>query len=298
MSFWDNIVSYFNRYFAITSINVLDVIEILIIAFLFYEILVWFKKTRAWALFKGILFILIAVLIAAIFNFTTILWIASKTLSVGIIGIFIIFQPELRKALESLGSRKGVFNKLFNNGSGRNYVSEKSIEELVTAVSELSRSKTGALICIEEEISLDDYINTGIKIDSSISTQLLLNIFIDKTPLHDGAVIIREDRIKAATCYLPLSNNKEINKKYGTRHRAGVGLSEVSDAFVIIVSEETGHISLGLSGKLIEDVDPFELKTRLLKLQETEEKSGLFSKFKKGKKDDEVQADTSEVGDK
>lgn len=298
MSFWDNIVSYFNRYFAITSINVLDVIEILIIAFLFYEILVWFKKTRAWALFKGILFILIAVLIAAIFNFTTILWIASKTLSVGIIGIFIIFQPELRKALESLGSRKGVFNKLFNNGSGRNYVSEKSIEELVTAVSELSRSKTGALICIEEEISLDDYINTGIKIDSSISTQLLLNIFIDKTPLHDGAVIIREDRIKAATCYLPLSNNKEINKKYGTRHRAGVGLSEVTDAFVIIVSEETGHISLGLSGKLIEDVDPFELKTRLLKLQETEEKSGLFSKFKKGKKDDEVQADTSEVGDK
>ena len=298
MSFWDNIVSYFNRYFAITSITVLDVIEIVIIAFLFYEILVWFKKTRAWALFKGILFILIAVLIAAIFNFTTILWIASKTLSVGIIGIFIIFQPELRKALESLGSRKGVFNKLFNNGSGRNYVSEKSIEELVTAVSELSRSKTGALICIEEEISLDDYINTGIKIDSSISTQLLLNIFIDKTPLHDGAVIIREDRIKAATCYLPLSNNKEINKKYGTRHRAGVGLSEVTDAFVIIVSEETGHISLGLSGKLIEDVDPFELKTRLLKLQETEEKSGLFSKFKKGKKDDEVQADTSEVGDK
>ena len=297
MSFWDNIVSYFKRYFAITTITPFDIIEIIIIAFLFYEVLVWFKKTRAWALLKGIVLILVAILIAAIFNFSTILWLASKTLSVGVIAIFIIFQPEFRKALEQLGRRRSFLHKFFTGGSSKLTISDQSIEELMTAVVELSRTRTGALICIEEEIDLDEYAATGITIDSNISTQLLLNIFIDKTPLHDGAVIIKEDRIAAATCYLPLSVKQNINKRFGTRHRAGVGLSEVSDAFVIIVSEETGKISLALGGELLEDVDSVELRNRLFELHKAGESSSLFAIFKKGRKNDEVQRDTSEVGD-
>ena len=277
MSFWDNIVSYFKRYFAITTITPFDIIEIIIIAFLFYEVLVWFKKTRAWALLKGIVLILVAILIAAIFNFSTILWLASKTLSVGVIAIFIIFQPEFRKALEQLGRRRSFLHKFFTGGSSKLTISDQSIEE---------------------EIELDEYAATGITIDSSISTQLLLNIFVDKTPLHDGAVIIKEDRIAAATCYLPLSAKQNINKRFGTRHRAGVGLSEVSDAFVIIVSEETGRISLALSGNLLEDVDSVELRNRLFELHKASESANLLGLFKKGRKNDEVQRDTSEVGNK
>ena len=298
MNFWDNLSSWFNRYFSLTTITPLDIVEIIIIAFLFYEVLVWFKKTRAWALFKGIVLILVAVLIAAIFNFSTILWLASKILSVGVIAIFIIFQPELRKSLEQLGRKRSFLHKFFTGNSEKLWISDKGIEEVLMAVVELSRTHTGALICIEEEIDLDEYTATGINIDSAISTQLLNNIFIDKTPLHDGAVIIKEDRIAAATCYLPLSSNQDINKRFGTRHRAGVGLSEVSDAFVIIVSEETGSISLALSGKLIENVSTADLKNRLLDLHKRESEGSLFGFLKKGRKNDEVQGDTSEVGDK
>ncbi|MCQ2530824.1 MAG: diadenylate cyclase CdaA [Lachnospiraceae bacterium] len=285
MSFWENIVSYFHKYFSLTTITVIDVIEIIIIAILFYYLIIWFKKTRAWTLFKGIIMILIVVLLAAIFNFNTILWIASKTLSVGVIALIIIFQPELRRALEQLG-RRSIFRGLFSGSSAKKELfSDKTLEETLEAVADLSRYRTGALICFEKEVGLDEYVHTGIELDSVVSSQLLENIFEDKTPLHDGAVIIRDDRIVAATCYLPMSNSTAINKKYGTRHRAGLGLSEVTDAFTIIVSEETGHISLAIGGELIEDVDFGELKNRLIEVQAASQKTGFLQKLRKGGKE-------------
>lgn len=282
MSFWENIVSYFHKYFSLTTINAIDVIEIIIIAILFYYLIIWFKKTRAWTLFKGIVMILIVVLLAAIFNFNTILWIASKTLSVGVIALIIIFQPELRRALEQLG-RRSIFHGLLSGSSSKKELfSEKTLEETLEAVADLSRCRTGALICFESEVGLDEYVHTGIELDSVVSSQLLENIFEDKTPLHDGAVIIRDDRIVAATCYLPMSNSTSINKKYGTRHRAGLGLSEVTDAFTIIVSEETGNISLAVGGELIENVDFGELKKRLVEVQAVKLKTGLLQRLRKG----------------
>lgn len=290
-------VSYFHKYFSITNVTVIDVIEIIIIAFLFYEVMVWFKKTRAWALLKGIIIILIVVLLAAIFQLNTILWIASKTLSVGIIGVIIIFQPELRRALEQLGKGK-LFRNLFGNNKNKLKISDPSIEELLEAVDAMSREHTGALICLEKDIGLGEYENTGIMIDSAISSQLLVNIFIDKTPLHDGAVIVREDRIVAATCYLPMSASLDINKQYGTRHRAALGLSEVTDALTIVVSEETGDISVAQGGVLYEKISHADLKNRLLLFQNSQADSGLFTKLKKGRKNDEIQAVSEEMGDK
>lgn len=282
MSFWQNIVSYFHKYFSITTITVIDIIEIIIIAILFYYLIAWFRKTKAWTLFRGIIFILGVVLLAAIFNFNTILWIASKTLSVGVIALIIIFQPELRRALEQLGKRS-LFRRLFPGSSSKNQrFSDKTCEELIKAVSDLSRDKTGALICIEQNFSLSEYEHSGIAIDSVISCQLLENIFEDKTPLHDGAVIIRDDRIVAATCYLPMSSSNSLNKKYGTRHRAALGLSEATDAFTIVVSEETGSISLTLGGVLYEDMDLGDLKTKLLEAQQGKLGEGLISKIEKG----------------
>lgn len=286
MSFWDNIVSYFHKYLSLTSFNIIDAIEIVIIAVIFYYLMIWFKKTRAWALFKGILVILIVILIAAIFNFNTIVFISSKTLSVGIIGLFIIFQPELRRALEQLG-RRSMFKGLLSGDRSKNIkFSDRTMEEILRAVADLSRRNMGALICIEENVGLMEYENSGIGLDSIVSSQLLENIFEDKTPLHDGAVIIRDDRVVAATCYFPLSSDYSINKKYGTRHRAALGISEVSDAFTIIVSEETGEISIALAGTLIQDVEISKLKSYLITAQQPAS-SGLVKKIKKGVKDDE-----------
>lgn len=299
MSFWQNIVSYFHKYFSLTSITVIDVIEIIIIAILFYYLMTWFRKTRAWTLFKGIITILVVVLLAAVFNFNTILWIASKTLSVGIIALIIIFQPELRRALEQLG-RRSMFRGIFSgNASKKQRFSDKTCEELMKAISDLSRDRTGALICIELNISLSEYEHTGIEIDSVVSCQLLENIFEDKTPLHDGAVIIRDDRIVAATCYLPMSNSRTLNKKYGTRHRAALGLSEATDAFTIVVSEETGGVSLALGGVLYEDMDLGDLKNKIIEAQQGKLDEGLLSRIRKGENgDDQSQSISEEVDPK
>ena len=294
---WANIVSYFKQFLVITSITAKDAVEIVIIAFAFYAIMMWFKRTRAWALFKGILIIIIVVIIAALFQLDTIYWIASKAISVGIIGIFVLFQPELRRALEQLGRGK-MFTGLFGTGKNEDRISDKNIEEIIYAVFEMSKAHTGALICIEKDIPLGEYESTGIEIDAEISQQLLLNIFENKTPLHDGAVIIRDDRITSATCYLPMSESMSVNKQYGTRHRAGLGLSETTDAFVIIVSEETGQVSLALGGELIEDVKESELKNRLFKFQSSEGDSSFIGRIKQRIIKDEDKADTKEMADK
>ena len=267
MSFWQNIVSVFHKYFSIASITAVDIIEIIIIAVLFYYLLTWFRKTRAWSLFKGLILVLVLLLLAAIFNFNTIVWIASKVLSVGVIGLIIIFQPELRRALESLGGRK-MFRGLFTTDRGnQKRFSDRTMEEVLHAVSDLSKYRIGALICFELDVPLSEYEHTGISLDAVVSSELLENIFEDKTPLHDGAVIVRDDRIVAATCYLPMSSSRTLDKKYGTRHRAALGLSEATDSFTIVVSEETGAISVAYRGELNEDMQIGDLKNRMIEVQ-------------------------------
>ena len=242
-----------------------DIAEILIIAFFLYHIILWMKTSRAWTLLKGILVIIIFALIAYLCKFTTILWIAGKTINVALIAVVVIFQPELRKALEQLGNKRYLAGLLqFDDLKDKKEIfSDRTIDELVKASYEMAKHKTGALIVIEQEINLQDYINTVIDIDAFVSNQLLINIFEYNTPLHDGAVIIRGNRIVSATCYLPLSDNMDLSKELGTRHRAGAGISEATDAFVIIVSEETGKVSIAHNGQLVRNVDGEYLRNKL-----------------------------------
>lgn len=264
----------------------IDVIEIAIISFLFYHILLWIKSTRAWNLFKGIMVILIFVLLAALFQMSTILWIAENTLSVGLIAIVVIFQPELRKALENLGD-KNILSGILNISpkSEKEKFSDRTIEELIKAVYAMGKVKTGALIVIEDEISLSEYERTGIDVDAIVSSQLLINIFEKNTPLHDGAVIVRGDRVVSATCYLPLTDSLSISKDLGTRHRAAVGISEVSDSLTIVVSEETGRVSIALGGELYRNVDAEFLKNKLSYLQRREQEASKIESWKRRLKD-------------
>lgn len=261
-----------------------DIVEILIIAFLLYHILLWFKNTRAWALLRGIIVILIFVFVAYIFNMTTILWIVQNVTGIAVIAFVIILQPELRRALEELGQKNLLSSLLpFDSGSRRGspgLFTDQTINEILRATFAMARVKTGALIVVEQRTPLQQYERTGIDIDGLVTSQLLINIFEKNTPLHDGAVIIRGDRVVSATCYLPLSENK-LDKELGTRHRAGLGISEVTDSLTIIVSEETGKVSLAYRGKLTRDVAEAQLRDSLKQLQSKtpapEERSrGLF----------------------
>lgn len=282
------IAGFVNKYMSIPRINGIDIVEIIIISFAVYEIMLWIKNTRAWMLLKGILVLLVFALLASVFRLNTILWIANRTLNVGIIAIIIVFQPELRKALEQLGKRKIIPNILQTDES--RYINEKfserTFDEMIQATYELAKTKTGALIVIENEILLDEYESTGIRLDSVISSQLLVNIFEHNTPLHDGAIIIRGNRIVAATCYLPLSDNRRLSKELGTRHRAGVGISEVTDALTIIVSEETGKVSVAREGILYRRVDGDTLRKMLEELQVRTDDKGKFRLWK-GRKHNE-----------
>ena len=271
-AFMDKYLSWIDK----PKIGVTDVIEIIIIAFVLYHIMVWVKNTRAWMLFKGIIVILIFLLIAALFQMNTILWLSGKVVNIAAIALVIIFQPELRNALERLGRKNfltAFFSFDFQKASTVRFP-EKTITEIVKACYEMGKVKTGALIVIERDVMLNEYIRTGIPLDSLVSSQLLINIFEHNTPLHDGAIIVRGDRIVAATCYLPLSDNMELSKELGTRHRAAVGVSEVSDSMTIIVSEETGAVSLAVEGTLYRNIDADFLKSKLrfaAKLSQTTE---------------------------
>ncbi len=256
-----------------------DIVEICILAYLIYNVVKWIKNTRAWSLVKGLVVIMVFWLIAVLFNLNVLLWIIKNTINVGIIAIVIIFQPEFRKALEQLGQKNLVKSIIvFDDGKDKNEkFSDYTLNQIVRATFELARAKTGALIVLEDEISLKDYESTGIYIDSMISSELLINIFEHNTPLHDGAVILRGNRIAAATCYLPLSDNMQLSKDLGTRHRAGIGISEVCDSLTIIVSEETGKVSIAKGGKLIRNVDGDYLRS---KLEEAQKKSVDAKKLK------------------
>lgn len=271
----------------IPKITITDVVEIIIISYLIYHIILWFKTTRAWSLFKGILVLFVFVGIAATLQLHTILWLFKNTISVGIIAIIILFQPELRRALEELGRKKlsDVLN--FDDKQQDKRLSDKTIFELVKTANELSRARTGALIVVEKAVGLGEYESSGIAVDALVSEQLLVNIFEHNTPLHDGAVIIRNNRVIAATCYLPLTDRKDVSKQLGTRHRAGIGISEVSDSLTIIVSEETGAVSVAFDGTLYRNMDSDSLRKHLAALQDNKlEIRGLKKLWKGGKKNE------------
>lgn len=244
---------------------------------------------------KGIAVLVVIMVLAVLFNLSTIVWLINKTLSAGIIALVIIFQPELRRALEELGKKNVLFKvlKIGGNMLGDTF-DDKSIEEITRATLEMAKAKTGALIVISQENDLQQYIETGIRLDANITSQLLINIFEKNTPLHDGALIIRDNRIVAATCYLPLSESISLSKDLGTRHRAGLGISEVTDSIVIIVSEETGSISVAKEGKLIRYADAAILKSELHKAQgDAEEKKS--KKFWKGRERSEESNSEAEI---
>lgn len=265
---FDGILRYWSK-ITVPDIGVIDIIEIILLSFLVYQFMVWIKYTRAYTLLKGIIVVLFFIFMAYVFHMNTILWFVKNLANVLIIGVIVIFQPELRKVLEQLGQRKLV-PALFNFDNGKEIkerFTDKTVNELLKACFDMAEVKTGALIVIEQDIRLTEYIRTGINIDAATSSQLLINIFEHNTPLHDGAVIIRGNRIVSATCYLPLSDNMELSKQLGTRHRAGVGISEVSDSLTIIVSEETGAVSVAQNGQLTRNLSSAELKKILVKAQ-------------------------------
>ena len=240
-------------------------LEIIIITFIVYGVLNWIMKTRAFTLLKGILVILLFTFAAFILKLNTILWIIEKCSTIAVIALIVIFQPELRKALEQLGQTGYLFGNLMAGTENHdNMMTKESASRLSKAVFQMAKVKTGALIVIEQNEVLTDYIKTGIEIDGLISTGLIVNTFEKNTPLHDGAVIIRGNRIVAATCYLPLSDNKNISKDLGTRHRAALGISEVTDSITIVVSEETGGVSWVYRGKLIKVSDEQALDAMLV----------------------------------
>ena len=254
---------------SLPGLGVIDIIEIGLISFFVYQFMAWIKFTRAYTLLKGILIVLGFILIAYIFKMNTILWIFRNLANVLVIGVIVIFQPELRRALEQLGQKK-IMASIFPFDSGKEVkerFTDKTVNELIKACFDMAEVKTGALIVIEQEIRLDEYVRTGINVDALLTSQLLINIFEHNTPLHDGAVIVRGNRIVAATCYLPLSDNMELSKQLGTRHRAGVGISEVTDSVTIIVSEETGQVSVAQNGRLLRNISSSQLREVLEKAQ-------------------------------
>ena len=276
-----NIINYYRL--NIPDITFTDIIEIIILAFLIYHVVKWIKNTRAWTLVKGLAVIMLFWFIAVIFQLNVVIWIISNTIDVGIIAILIVFQPELRKALEQLGKKNIVRSILVFDDSKDERFSDYTLNEIIRATFELARNKMGALMIIEQDISLGEFESSGIPIDSILSSELLINIFEKNTPLHDGAVIIRGNRIVAATCYLPLSDNIQLSKDLGTRHRAGIGISEMTDCLTIIVSEETGKVSIAREGKLIRNVDGDYLRAKLIDAQKKAIDTKQRLKFWKGR---------------
>lgn len=248
-----------------------SIIDVALVSYIIYQALIWFKETRAWSLFKGIFILIIISSIAYLFDLYTITWIISNTFNVGVIALIVLFQPEIRRGLEQLGTTRGALG-LSLAGEFNDKISANALDEVLSACEKMAQEGTGAIIVIQNEVPLGEHQLTGVPIDAIVSKQLLLNIFEDKTPLHDGAVIIKNNKISAASCILPLTK-KAIGSNLGTRHRAGVGMSEVSDAFVIIVSEETCSISLAYGGKIQKGMSIQDIKKTIRYSDNEEDKS-------------------------
>ncbi len=274
-----------------TDISLSSILEIIIIAICMYHIMLWIKNTKAWMLLKGIFVIFVFYVLAKIFELTTILYLAEVSMNVLAVAAVVVFQPEIRRALENLG-QKNIFSAItpFDKKREQEKFSVRTVDGIVDACVAMGRVRTGALIVIEKSVRLTEYIVTGIELDCILSSQVLINIFEHNTPLHDGAIVVRGDRILAATCYLPLSDNMNLNKNLGTRHRAAVGMSEVSDALIIAVSEETGNISVAYNGVLKTAITEEMLKEEVMKVRNAEsnnERTPFIMKVLKGGKQNE-----------
>lgn len=279
------ITQFFERYIRnayFPEMHLTDIVEILIIAFLVYQLMIWIKNTKAWMLLKGILVLGVFIFLAYLFQMHTILWIVRNSLTVLATALIVVFQPELRRALEKLGERKYISVVMpFDSTKDKGRFSEDTVDGIIDASYIMGKAKTGALIVVEQAIRLTEYESTGIQLDCIVSSQVLINIFEHNTPLHDGAIIIRNDRIVSATCYLPLSDNMGLSKELGTRHRAAVGLSEVSDALVIVVSEETGYVSVAQGGVLDRNISREKLREYLEDIQNKRSESrSILAKWK------------------
>ncbi len=268
----------------LTRLKIGDILEIIIIAMIIYYFLRWIKTTNAWSVLKGLLIVFMCWLVAYVFDLHAIQWIFVNAVGVGITALIILFQPELRRVLEQLGQRELMPSFFGGSSSEQEALTQEDIDEIVHAVYHMAKEKTGALIVIERQISLQDKVKTGIIIDANICSGLLISIFEENKPLHDGAVIVRGRKLVAATCYLPLSSNMQLSKEVGTRHRAAVGISEETDSFTVIVSEETGTVSIARNGELIRGVSGDRLKKELRTLQTVpEKKKGRFSLHRREK---------------
>ena len=278
-----NFIGNYTEGMYLPAIEVKDVIEILIITVVLYEIMLWIKNTKAWMLLRGIIMMGAFILFAWIFQMHTILYLAAQSINVLAIAAIVVFQPELRRALEKLGEKNLLSNiNPFDKGKENERFSDMTAESIVTACYAMGNVCTGALIVVEQAIRLNEYEMTGIELDCKVSSQVLINIFEHNTPLHDGAVIIRGDRITSATCYLPLSDNMSISKDLGTRHRAALGMSEVCDALVIVVSEETGLVSVAMGGTLTRGIKREELREKLSRIQYRSTESKKRFSIRKG----------------
>ncbi len=273
------VVSYIEELCNTPMLLIMSILDIAIVVFLLYKLFQILKGTRAWQLLKGILFLILAMFVSDLLKLNILNYILSSVMTYGVFMLIVIFQPELRRALEQLGTNK--FSKYFGMDDDVNSKIKENIYKIAIAAMELSRTGTGALIVIEREIKIQDITSTGILMNAEISPQLLVNIFEPKTPLHDGAVVISNHKIAAASCMLPLADDKDIARELGTRHRAAIGISKESDCIVVVVSEETGKVSIAKDGTLIADVREDVLKKILMKNLIMESKPRPKKKIKK-----------------
>ena len=266
--------------FAMPHLDFFSILDILFITFVLYRVLMWIKQTRGWTLFKGILTIALIYFGAVLLSMETTVWIIEQSLTVAALAAVIIFQPEIRKALENLGKNRNIpfLNPLEESQKAN---SAFCVEKIIDAAQKMSKVKTGALIVLEQQVPLGDLEASGVAIDAVVTSQLLINIFEHNAPLHDGAVLIRNNRVKAASCILPLTS-EQLSSDLGTRHRAAVGVSEVSDAFALVVSEESGHISIAKDGKLHRNLTESEIKSMLLSDLRPKKTHKLLKNRKKG----------------
>lgn len=260
---WNSFLSYMTELSQSPFRLLTLLLDLVIVAYILYKFIVYAKKSRVWQLLKGILFILIITAISEVLQLKILNFLLTFFMPYGVIALIVIFAPELRRMLEQLGTNK--ITKYFGIYKDIEVKTKEDIYKIVIASTELTKTKTGGLIVVERDINISDIIESGVKIDSDVSPQLIVNLFTPNTPLHDGAVIISNNKIAAAACILPLADDKEIAKEIGTRHRAGIGISKESDAIAIIVSEETGKISVAIDGNLIADVKEEALKNILIK---------------------------------
>ncbi len=276
-----NIISYMKPYFQFPDI-IRHIVDVAIVAYALYKLMLLIRETRAEQVLKGLAILLFATWMSNILNLSTVHMILRNTAQLGVIALLIVFQPELRRALEQIG-RGRIFDKVMFTQNDEDVT--EVIENIVGAVQNLSSSRTGALIVIERKTGLNDVVETGVRLDARLTRELLENIFVPNTPLHDGAVIVRESRIVAAGCFLPLTENPNLSKQLGTRHRAALGISEASDALAIIVSEETGIVSIASDGKLTRYLDAEGLRGILEKIYVKEKELKPFSLIKRRSKD-------------